>query len=269
MTLSGIAAGVPFVALPPAGGSRPGAPVVLAWHLLDAPRTEVAFAAAVPLAGLDAWKIYFGLPLSGSRMPPGGPAEIQERIAEDVVLRLHRYVVDGAAEEFPSAYAVVRKELGLADDVPLGVMGGSMGSAVAQLVLAGEERPARAAVLFSPVTRMRATIDALARHYGTTYDWTPASSAFADRTDFLARAAEIGRTPIRYVAGADDLSDAFLEPVAEVTAELDRRGATVDLQVVPGMGHALAAEPGTAAAPQTPQAAAADRLAVEWFQRYL
>jgi dienelactone hydrolase len=268
MTLSGIAAGVPFVALPPAGGSRPDAPVVLAWHLLDAPRTEVAFAAAVPLAGLDAWKIYFGLPLSGSRMPAGGPAEIQQRIADDVVLRLHRYVVEGAVEEFPSAYAAVRKELGLADDVPLGVMGGSMGSAVAQLVLTGD-RPVRAAVLFSPVTRMRNTIDGLARHYGVTYAWTPPSAAFAERTDFLARAAEIGRTPIRYVAGADDLSDAFLEPVAAVTAELERRGATVDLQVVPGMGHALAAEPGIDAAPPTPQAQAADRLAVDWFQKYL
>ena len=267
MTLSGIAAGVPFVALPPAGGSRPDAPVVVAWHLLDPPRTEVAFASAVPLTGLDAWKIYFGLPLSGSRMPDGGPAEIQQRIADDVVLRLHRYVVDGAAEEFPSAYAAVRKELGLADDGPLGVMGGSMGSAVAQLVMT--DRPVQAAVLFSPVTRMRTTIDALARHYGATYGWTPPSTAFADRTDFLVRAAEIGKTPIRYVAGADDLSDAFLEPVAAVTAELERRGATVDLRVVPGMGHALAAEPGTDAAPQTPQAETADRLAVDWFQKYL
>jgi dienelactone hydrolase len=268
MTLSGIAAGVPFVALPPAGGSRPDAPVVLAWHLLDPPRTEVAFASAVPLAGLDAWKIYFGLPLTGSRTPDGGPAEIQRRIDEDVVLRLYRYVVEGAVEEFPSAYAVVRKELGLADGGPLGVLGGSMGSAVAQLVLASE-RPVRAAVLFSPVTRMRTTIDALAREHGTSYDWTPASAAFAERTDFLARAGEIGTTPIRYVAGADDLEDAFLEPAAAVTAELERRGATVDLTVVPSMGHALAAEPGTDAAPQTPQAQAADRLAVDWFQRYL
>ena len=81
MTLSGIAAGVPFVALPPSGGSRPDAPVVLAWHLLDAPRTEIAFASAVPLSGLDAWRIYFGLPLSGSRMPDGGPAEIQDSLS--------------------------------------------------------------------------------------------------------------------------------------------------------------------------------------------
>ena len=63
--IAGVAAGVPYVALPPAGGARPDAPVVVAWHLLDAPRTEAAFAAAVPLTGLDAWKIYFGLPMSG------------------------------------------------------------------------------------------------------------------------------------------------------------------------------------------------------------
>ncbi|MGX6605993.1 hypothetical protein ACWKSP_28270 [Micromonosporaceae bacterium Da 78-11] len=165
-TLSGIAAGVPYVALPPAGGVRADAPVVLAWHLLDPPRTEVAFAAAVPLDGLDAWRIYFGLPMTGARMPEGGPVEIQRRIEDDVVLRLHRYVVDGSVEEFPAAYAAVGKELGLAEEVPLGVMGGSMGGAVAQLVLAGSRTPIRAAVLINPVTRMRATIDGLSRQYG-------------------------------------------------------------------------------------------------------
>jgi hypothetical protein len=74
--IAGHAAGVPFVALPPAGGRRASAPVVVAWHLLDPPRTEAAFAAAVPLRGLDAWRIYLGLPLSGSRMPPGGDEEL-------------------------------------------------------------------------------------------------------------------------------------------------------------------------------------------------
>jgi hypothetical protein len=38
---SGTAAGVPFVAIPPAAGPRASAPVVLAWHLLDPPRSEV------------------------------------------------------------------------------------------------------------------------------------------------------------------------------------------------------------------------------------
>jgi hypothetical protein len=46
--------GVPYLVAP---ASRADAPVVIAWHLLDAPRTETAMAAALPLAGLDAWKI--------------------------------------------------------------------------------------------------------------------------------------------------------------------------------------------------------------------
>jgi hypothetical protein len=57
-----VAAGVPFVAVPPETGPRPAAPAVVAWHLQDAPRTEAAFAAALPLAGLDAWRIYLGCP---------------------------------------------------------------------------------------------------------------------------------------------------------------------------------------------------------------
>jgi hypothetical protein len=42
---SGIAAGVPFVAAPPDGGPRRDAPAVVAWHLLDSPRTPEALAA--------------------------------------------------------------------------------------------------------------------------------------------------------------------------------------------------------------------------------
>ena len=47
------------------------------------------------------------------------------------------------------------------------------------------------------------------------------------------------------------------------------REARVDLAVVPGVGHALAEEPGVEPAPQTPGAAAVDRLAAEWFRLHL
>src|SRR5690606_13993047 len=57
---AGVAAGVPYLLLPPALG-RGGAPIVIGWHLLDPPRTEAAFAAALPLDGLDAWRLYLGL----------------------------------------------------------------------------------------------------------------------------------------------------------------------------------------------------------------
>jgi hypothetical protein len=34
---------------------------------MDAPRNEAAFAAALPLDELDAWKVYLGLPTFGAR----------------------------------------------------------------------------------------------------------------------------------------------------------------------------------------------------------
>ena len=258
--------GVPAVVHPPAGGERADAPVVIGWHLLDAPRNERAFAASVPLAGLDAWKIYLGLPLSGSRLPEGGAAEIQRRIAEDPVLRLHRPIVQGAFEELPDALAAARRELGLADDVPVGLLGGSMGSAVAQLVLAEAGLPVRAAVLISPVTRMRATIDGLSRHHGVDYGWTPASSAFAERTDFADRAAELAPVPLRYVVGADDLREPFLVPLDETVAAVQRHGGEVDKQVVTGMGHGFYDE---AANQPTAAAATVDALATDWFGKHL
>ncbi|MDQ3931644.1 MAG: alpha/beta hydrolase, partial [Actinomycetota bacterium] len=103
--ITGEAAGVPFVAVPPANGPRPSAPVVVAWHLMDPPRTEAAFAAAVPLDGLDAWRIYLGLPMSGSRLPAGGFDEVMRLGYEDAVLNLQRPVIYGAAEEFGPAFA--------------------------------------------------------------------------------------------------------------------------------------------------------------------
>jgi hypothetical protein len=94
--ITGTAAGVPFVARPPDGGGRPDAPVVVAWHLLDSPRTPAAFAAAVPLAGLDAWRVYFGLPMTGARLPEGGEDELRRRVFADPVLELYRHVADRA-----------------------------------------------------------------------------------------------------------------------------------------------------------------------------
>jgi hypothetical protein len=56
--VSGVAAGVPYVALPPAGRdeSEP-APLIIAWHLNDPPRSAAAMAAAIPLAGVAAWRV--------------------------------------------------------------------------------------------------------------------------------------------------------------------------------------------------------------------
>ena len=71
------------------------------------------------------------------------------------------------------------------------------------------------------------------------------------------------------VTGEDDMQDAIIRPVGAYVRELRRHGATVDWEVIPGMAHALAEEPGTEAAPQTAHAAEVDRRAAAWFARCL
>ena len=269
----GTAAGVPFLAVPPHGGPRPDAPVVLAWHLIDPPRSERAFAAALPLRGLDAWRIYLGLPLSGSRMPAGGLDELMRLGYEDAVMNVHMRVVYGAAEELAAAFSELRERLGIADG-PVGVMGGSNGAAVAELVMAESDVDVGAAVLVSPVVRLRAAVSAMERRYGVTYPWSEESNAVADRLDFVARAGEIARPnhpAVLFVVGEDDDPE-FREQAAALQAALAAAGVEGDqsrLVTVPDMPHALADEPGVEPAPQTPHAAAVDRLAVDWFERNL
>ena len=271
--MTGWAAGVPFLAVPPEGGPRPSAPAVVAWHLLDPPRTETAIAAAVPLKGLDAWSVYLGLPLTGSRMPPGGWDDLMRLGFEDAVTKLDKPIVYGAAEEFGPAFADLRSRFGF-DGGPLAVMGGSIGAAVAQLVLAERELAVSAAVLASQVVQLRRAVDAMARRFGVTYTWSDEANAVAERLDFLARADEIARAhrpAVLFVVGEED-DHALREPAAQLTQALARRygsGDRAQLVTVPGMAHALAEEPGIDPAPQTPHAEVVDRLAVEWFQRNL
>jgi dienelactone hydrolase len=277
--LTGHAAGVPFAAVPPAGRDgddasggtpRADAPVVLAWHLADPPRTEAAFAAALPLDGLDAWRIYLGLPMLGSRLPAGGFDEIMRLGYEDAVLNLQGPTASQALEELGPALAALRDRLELGDG-PLGVLGGSMGAAVAQLVMAESGLPIAAAVLVSPLIQLRRAVAAMSEHYGIEYRWSPASEAVADRLDFVARAGELtrdGRPAVLLAVGEED-DAGFRDAAAELRAALAAQGAQAELLAIPGMGHALAEEPGTDPAPQTPHAATVDRAAVAWFRRHL
>jgi pimeloyl-ACP methyl ester carboxylesterase len=245
----------------------------VAWHLLDPPRTEAAFAAALPLHGLDAWRIYLGLPMTGLRPPLGGWDELMRLGYEDAVLNLWMPVIYGAVEEFSPAFAALRRQLGF-DPGPVGVLGGSIGAAVVQLVLAEGELALGAAVLVSPLVQLRRTVEAMARHFGISYPWSDESNTVADRLDFVARAGEIARQSrpaVLLIVGEHD-DPGFREPAAELAAALKKRYASEDrvqLVTVPNMAHALAEEPGTGPAPQTPHAAVVDRHAVQWFQRYL
>ena len=254
--------------LPPEHGARPDAAAVVAWHMLDTPRTEAAFAAAVPLNGLDAWRIYFGLPLSGSRLPPGGLPELQERASADAVRQLQRPVVGGAVTEFPAAFAEVRERLGL-EPGPIGVLGGSLGGAVAQAVLTECGLDVRAAVLINPVVQLRTTVDGLSARFGVTYTWSDDTAAFAERIDFVSRADELAGAAVLVITGADDDQVAIVRPAAELVSRLRERGATAEWRTVAGMGHGLAAEPGMEPAPQLPQAVEVDRMAAAWFTAHL
>ncbi|MEP7054825.1 MAG: alpha/beta hydrolase [Actinomycetota bacterium] len=272
---TGVAAGVPFLAVPPPGGGRPDSPVVVAWHLMDPPRTEAAMSAALPLDGLQAWRLYFGLPLAGSRMPAGGPEELNRLAFEDAVMNLHGPVVAQAAAEFPAAFEELRSRFGFGAG-SLGLLGGSAGAAVAATVLAEtEDLAVSAAVLVSPLLQLRPLVDAISRHYEMTYQWSVASESVAARIDFVARADEIAEhsePAVLLVVGGNDFPDGILAPAERLRAALTSRYADpsrIALTTMPGMAHALAEEPGMEPAPQTAQAAEVDRLAVDWLRRHL
>jgi pimeloyl-ACP methyl ester carboxylesterase len=278
--ITGVAAGVPFVAVPPVTASAGGSaavsdpPVVLAWHLQDAPRTEAAFAAALPLEGLAAWRIYLGLPMSGSRLPAGEMDEFMRLGGEDAVLNIYGPVRDQAVAEVPAVLAELGERFGLGHG-PLALLGGSMGAAVAGGVMADRVLEVSAAVLVSPLIRLRPTVAAMGRRYGVEYPWSGPSQEVADRLDLVARADDVagrGQPAVLLVVGGDDDADGVLTPAAQLRDALAaryRHPENAALVTVPGMPHALADEPGIEPAVQNAHAAQADRHAVEWLRRHL
>jgi acetyl esterase/lipase len=236
---------------------------------MDPPRTEQAFAAALPLAGLDAWRIYLGLPMFGSRQPEGGFDEVMRLGNEDAVLKLYGPVADQVAAEFAPAWQQLRDELGLGG--PVALVGGSFGAAAAMLALLESSVQVEAVVLISPLIRLRSVVSALGRRFNVRYPWGAESDAVARRLDFVARAQEIadrGAPHVLAVVGAEDEADGFLDPAAELVDALAQRyGATREarLEVVDGMAHALAEEPGIEPAPQTAHAARVDELVTRWL----
>ena len=270
---TGTAAGVPYLAFAPIT-PRASAPVVIAWHLLDPPRTPAAFAAAIPLDRLDAWRIYLGLPMTGDRMLPGGHDELMRLAFADGVLNLHGPISAQAAAEFEPALAELRSQLELGDGL-VGLMGGSLGGATAGLVLTKTEVAIEAAVLINPLIDLRAGVNAIAASFGMTYPWSDASRAVADRLDLAAHAPDLakrGEPAVLLLVGEADKVDGFREPAYRVQRALTdcyTDASRTDVQLVSGMGHALTEEPGIEPAPQTSYAAATDALASAWFQRFL
>ncbi|MGH3005897.1 MAG: alpha/beta hydrolase family protein [Gaiellaceae bacterium] len=265
--IRGTAGGVPYVALPPADGAE-RAPLVVAWHLASPPRSEAAMAAALPLRGLEAWRVYLGLPMLGSRLPEGGLDEFFRRFREDMVLSVFEPVIATAVAELRPALAELRDRLPVGDG-PVGLVGGSMGAWVAQSVVTDTELPVSAVALVSPAIRLESVVARYQRWWKFRYSWNEESRSAAERLDFVARAHEIAERDVAtlLVVGALDDTEGFLEPAEQLRRTLSPERTS--LVQIPGMGHPLAEEPGLEPAPQTAHASQVDAAIVDWFRRHL
>jgi len=265
----GEAAGVPFIAIPPQG-KRDQTPTVVIWHMHDPPRSETAMAAALPLHGLDAWRVYLGVPLSGSRLPAGGLDAFFALGFKDAVLNLYGPAVQQAVEEFPAALASLRGEHDLAEG-PVAVIGASIGAMIALGVLASGDLSVSAIALISPALRLESVVAANERLFGLTYPWSDDARAVAAELDFVARAPELAQHggPTLLVVGAEDDEEGFAVPAAELAAALVGEGREATVVRIPHMAHAIADEPGLEPAPQTAVAAAVDEVVSAWLREQL
>ncbi|MEU4803775.1 hypothetical protein [Actinosynnema sp. NPDC023587] len=182
MTIKGTAAGVPYVALPPQSGRR----LVLVWHLMGEPGTPQDMARALPLAGVDAWRVY--LPLAASRQDGDPLADGYASV-----------VTSGVAAVGP-VVAALRAGLGC-DDGPVDVVGGSAGGHIALLTAVGDAVPVRRVAVVNPAVSAQAVLQAsLDAGLLDSYDWTPASTAAVEPLDVLARAERL-TAPLLVVRG--------------------------------------------------------------------
>ncbi|MBC6460967.1 hypothetical protein [Actinomadura sp. HBU206391] len=259
----GTAAEVPYIALPPtAVGTAVGGPpgLIVAWHGFDPPCTEAAFAAAVPMTGVPAWRVYPGL-----RPPGGGPSDVRDQ----VYLDLFGPAVEHAVDRLPDVVDEIRRVLGL-DEGPVGLAGFSVGAAAVLLALATGSVPVTAAALVAPVAAPARAVAALERRTGRPYEWTDRTRAIAERLDFTARAGEIAErdAALLLVGGT---GDDVVTPadVAGLRDLLIARGATTVEAAMFRMAHALASEPGTDAAPPIADAVSVDNALTDWFRAHL
>jgi hypothetical protein len=257
--ITGTAAGVPFTALPPADHAP--APLIVTWHMLDAPRSDAAFAAALPMHGLPAWRVHLGMPMCGARMVDGRTDAIVELFNKDPLMAFLYPFARQASEEFPAALASLREQLPVGDG-PIGVLGGSLGGAVALRILADTDIPVFAGALVNAAIRLRSVVDL----FPGEYPYDAESTQAVESLDFVAKAGSLaGRAPLLVVSG--ELDHPALR--ADAVELVDAVGPGAEPRTIPGLAHPLAEEPGIEPAPQLPLAAEVDAALVTWFRRHL
>jgi pimeloyl-ACP methyl ester carboxylesterase len=270
-TITGTAAGVPFTALPPAGAIDGPAPLIVTWHMLDAPRTDAAFAAALPMTEVPAWRVHLGMPMCGARMVDGRVDAVIELAREDALLAFLAPFAHQAADEFPAALAALHDQLPV-DDGPVSILGASLGGAVALQVLTAGNTPIKAAALVNPAVRIRSVVPLVEPLAGHAYRWTAESRKAADELDFVARAEELtAQPPLLLVSGDRDHPELRTDAAALVDALRERYAHPdeVELIAVPDLAHPLADEPGLEPAPQLPTTRVVDGILTQWFLRHL
>jgi dienelactone hydrolase len=272
--VTGLAAGVPFTALPPTVTGQGPAPLVLTWHMLDAPCTDAAFAAALPLRGVPAWRVHLGMPLCGARMINNSMDAVAELARKDPLMAYLAPFVWQAADEFPVALSALRQQLPV-DTGPLGVVGGSLGGMVVLQILARSPIPIAAAAVVNPGVRVRSLLGLVKGPTRRPYPWNTESRTTADRLDFVARAEDIAtrapQPPLLVLSGELDFT-ILRTDAAKLVAALGKRYAQPDdvqLTTVPDLAHPLAEPPGLQPTPQLPTAKAVDDMITQWFQRHL
>jgi predicted esterase len=235
-SLEGVAASVPYVALAPHRG-RVKAPIVVGWHSTGAPDSEMAMAAALPMAELPAWRVYLGLPLQRVH-PPDGPA--QGGPDPNAEADFMRRVVQRAVGEFPAALAELRERFTLRGG-PIGLLGASAGAAVAQLAGTDTDLDLAAMALVSPMSQ---DIDALVERRP--------------------------RPAVLVVVGGDD-DERSRDHAMQLWGTLSTSNGApgrASLVTVPGMGHDVGGSAGSGAA-RTAHTVRVDALLCDWFRRHL
>lgn len=271
--VAGTAADVPFIAIPPSDGDR-DAPVIVSWHGFDPPRAEAALAGALPMTGLQAWRIYLGLPMFGARGPAGGWTELQQRGAGDPLLQLYGPIVTQAAAELDGVLIGLHDQMGIGRG-PLGLAGFSAGAAAALLATAGGRIPVQAVAVVGPIVRPTSLIAESERRSGTPYPWSGPSRELARRLDFLERADDFAihpmRPPVMLVTGRRDHSQAAGDTRELYEALAARYGdpGRIAHRVVPELGTSIIPEPGVEPVPQSPAAVLTDKVLADWFARHL
>ncbi len=252
-----MAAGVPFTALPP---SVEGVtPLIVTWHMLDAPRSDAAFAAALPMHGLPAWRVHLGMPMCGARMVNGTMDAGMELVRKDPLMAYLHPFVKQAFEEFPAALASIRSQLPV-DSGPIGVLGGSLGGAVALRVLAESSVPVFGGAVVNAAIRMRSVVDL----FPGDYPYDEESTAAVDSLDFLAKADVLAtRAPLLVVSGELD------HPGLRADAEALVAATGASLLSIPGLAHPLADEPGIEPSPQWATTRSVDDGLTSWFRGQL